>query len=428
MSTRVLTQISSEAVEVPTAQEFDELKQKVDEFPTGNASVKERPWEVVVTEGYNDNAVEAAMNEVMSDRRGNTLQKRLVLPPGDFRLTKPLIESDISNTTMLEGMTIVGQGKRVTRVFVDSVYDASDDPWKNNFITSSRRLRFFTLEGLTAVSSSANNNFAYLWSKAGGSYNQRWNIRDVEFQGPWRRVIGLDGPEDANLNSEIEMYGVETATNSEFGDAFFRSGGISGRYNQQNQFLNYWFTNCNFTLRSGNVFRFDRGGSIRVKNGSWSAAERDKHNITWFYMPVQNLNNRSATQLSVRDVRFEPKSKDHLVIDCHWGSGSVLFQDCVDLSSIQGDYSKEYNLHRYHGAKPWGFGIGPVVSYERHQGAGYHSWNGSKQERGNFHYKQCYFFNGTSGQKIAGTKALRWTDGAPKYKFEMCDNVDDIAG
>lgn len=435
------------SVSVPTYDEFTAIAETVTELnadlTTAEAdiaglksrppiSVKERPWEeVVVSGGYNDAAVQASMDTVMAAKAGTVIQKTLVLPPGDFHLTKPLLTSDSSNKEMLQGLRIVGQGKRVTNLYWDNAATSASDPMQNNFIQAVRRLRFFNMSGFSAYSSNLNNNFAYLYSDTAGGYNQAWNISDAEFSGSWNRVFGLDGGSTANLNSEFHLDGIFTATNSVFQDAFFRSGGISGTYNQQNQFMNYWITNSGLTLSKGTVFRFDRGGSIRVQNGSYSAASPTSGPITWFYMPVGDYNNRAATQLSVRDVKFEPKAANHKVIDCAWGSGTVTFEDCNDGGSIQNAAGIEYNLHRYVGQNPWGFGgTAPVVRYRSCFLAGYHLYEGADMARGNIVYDGSYFFRGVNGDRanaVQGTSTvLRWTKGTPKYRFQDCDNIDNL--
>ncbi|NJQ00579.1 hypothetical protein [Streptomyces zingiberis] len=393
-------------VYVPTADEFNALSARV--------TAVERPWEIVVTEGFNSDAVDAAMARALGDRRGTAAKYTVILPPGEYHLTRPLIPA--STTGQLDGLSIRGYGKRTT--FVN--WDASG----GTLISAIKLLRFFTISGMTVASTNAANSFAYLWSTTPGTYNEGWTVSDMEFQGPWVRVFGLDGDATANLNSEFIFDNVYTATNSVFSDAFFRSGGISGTYNAQNQFVNYWVRDCCLTLSSGTVFRFDRGGSIRVSRGSWSAASGSSGPITWFSMPLTNPNNRAATQLSVRGVRFEPKAANHLVIDCNWASGSVTFADCSDLASAQNDAARSWNLHRYSGADFWGIGGSmPTVRYRQHQGVGYHLYSGPAVTRGNITYDGCYFWRGTSGQATTATEALRWTSGAPRYRFTDCDNV-----
>lgn len=391
---------------------------RVSGLESGTAAVN-RPWEVVVTGGHNDAAVAAAMTSVLSDRIGNAVQKRLILPPGEYHLTRPVLTDPSSNTSQLEGLTIEGQGKRTTKVF----WDAAGLP----MINAIRRLRFFTISGMTVQSSNPANSFVYALSDTSG-YNEAWRMRDLEFSGSWLRVFGLDGGSTANLNSEFVLEDVFTSPNSVFTDAFFRCGGISGTYNQQNQFLNYWIKDCCLTLASGNVFRFDKGGAIHVQNGSWSAASPTSGAITWFNMPVSNSNNRSACQLSVDGVRFEPKAANHRIISCAWGTGSVEFSNCCDLSSLQNTSSYDYSLHQYTGQNPWGFGgTLPSVRYTNHQGAGYHQYDGPAVSRGGIAYQGCYFYRGVNGDVANAASGsypvLRWSAGAPRYAFQNCDNV-----
>lgn len=384
-----------------------------------STSAVNRPWEIVVSGGHNDAAVSAAVSAVLSGKIGNAVQKKLVFPPGEFHLSQPVITDAASNTAQLEGLTIEGQGKRTTKIF-----------WENAgapLINAIRRLRFFKVSGMTVSSTSLLNSFVYALSDTSG-YNEAWRISDMEFSGSWLRVFGLDGGSTANLNSEFVLDSVFTSTNSVFDDAFFRCGGISGTFNQQNQFLNYWVRDCCLTLSKGNVFRFDKGGSIHVQNGSWSAANATSGAITWFYMPVSNSNNRSACQLSVDSVRFEPKAANHQVIKNSWGTGSVEFSNCCDLSSLQNTASPEYPLHQYTGQNPWGFGgTLPSVRYVNHQGAGYHQYDGAAVKRGGIVYEGSYFFRGVNGDlanAVAGASpVLRWSSGAPRYSFSHCDNI-----
>jgi hypothetical protein len=388
-----------------------------------SAVVNPRPWEVVVSEGRNDAAVAAAMKLV--DRPGGgPARGKLVFPDGDFHLTKPIIDSPPGNTKTLEGLTVEGRGKRVTTIHWDARGRTA--------IQAIKRLRFFTLRGLSVVSPDPANTFCYAFSDvAGGGFNQRWLWEDVEFRGRWLRVLALDGDADANLNSEMTFNRVETATDSDFAAAFLECGAIDGKAdNQEHQFLNYWFRDCNLTLKAGTALRFNRGGSVSVENGSWSAVGKDG-NITWFHMPNPAYNNRSSAQLAVRRVRFEPKGPGHRVIDCGWGTGSVVFEDCCDLSSVQNTDSYGYNLHRYAGGRPWGSGEMPAVYYVRHQGAGYHLYEGDPVKGGGFVYEGSYFYRGNSGQQAPAVSgdgaALRWAKGAPRYAFQHCHNVAPTA-
>lgn len=398
---------------------------KGDPGPAG-VSVVERPWErVVVTGGSNDTAVQAAMAEVLASApaTGGPVRKTLVFPAGDFHLTKPLLTGRAGDTVQLQGLSITGQGMRSTSVYWDNPAADSTDPLANNLITAVRRLRYATVGGFTVVSSSPKNRFAYLLGDTQG-YNQGWKLYDLEFSGPWDRVFGIDGGSTANLNSEMAFDRIFTATNSTFRDAFFRSGGISGTFNQQNQFLNYWFRNCCFTLSAGTVIRLDKGGNVRVDNGSWSAASA-ANLITWFSMPNASSNNRAAMNLAVRGVKFEPKSGDHKIIDCSWSSGAVTFEGCSDHGSVQNTASPAYNLHRYSGATVWGQGCAPTVRYSSCSLAGFHQYDGPDVTQGVFVYDGCYVYRGDGGQGTTSMDMLRASSGKPLYRFTNCVNVPE---
>lgn len=382
---------------------------------------------VIVVNGFNDAAVAAAFSKLTYT--GNVVNEEIYFPRGTYNLSNSIFYTPDGNTRMLEGLTIRGAGKRRTKV---NFSGTSGNP----LFRAIKALRFFRLEGFSFYSTSLNNTFCYGFSDvAGGGYNQRWTIEDVEWHGKWKHIFALDGDEDANLNSEMSFIRCETSTTAEFGEAFFELGAIDGvADNQENQFLNYFFYDCNLTLLTGTVFRINKGGSIRVINGSWSAASKTGGPITWFHMPRTNYNNRSAAQLSIQGVRFEPKAAEHVVLDCGWNTGTVSFTDCIDLSSSQNDASKAYTLYRVTGGSPWGKGEMPIITFTRHQGVGYHSYDGpAVNGGGGFIYEGSYFFRGTGGQRALPTQeqgadsVLRWTSGKPQFAFEKNHNVDSLA-
>jgi hypothetical protein len=251
----------------------DDLTGRVAALERAAAPSGSRPWEIVV-QGYTDADVQAAVALALSGRIGNAVQRKVVFPPGVYNLTQPVIDSATDNHTMIEGLVLEGMGFRST---VINWNPATPGP----MIRAYRRLRFFRMEGFTVSSSNAGNEFAYLVSDTSGGYNQAWTFRHMEWQGSWLRVVGLDGGSTANLNSEMLFDRCSTASNSVYADAFFRSGGISGTFNQQNQFLNYTIRDCFMTVKSGTVWRFDKGGSITVQGGSWSCANSTDGPTTW---------------------------------------------------------------------------------------------------------------------------------------------------
>lgn len=387
---------------------------------------------VIRVNGFNDAAVAAAFAQLTY--QGNCPDQEIYFPAGTYNLSQSIFTTPDGNTRTLEGLTIRGAGKRRTKV------NFSGGP-NVPVIRAIKALRFFKLEGFSFYSTDITQTFCYAFSNvAGGGYNQRWTLQDIEWNGSWKNVFALDGPADANLNSEMSFIRCETSTSSKFGSAFFEVGAIDGvADNQENQFLNYFFYDCNFTLASGTVFLINKGGCIHIQNGSWSAASSTSGDILWFSMPLTNYNNRSADVLSVRGVRFEPKGANQRILDCGWNTGVVSFTDCVDLSSVQNDASKAYSFYRVTGGSPWGKGEMPIVMFTRHQGAGFHTYDGPPVTGGGgFIYEGCYFFRGVSGQRALPTltqgadNVLRWSTatgkGAPKFSFQNNANVDSVGG
>lgn len=382
-----------------------------------------QPWEVVVA-GNTNTDVQNAMNEVLNSVSGGVVRKELVFPPGDYRLTQPLHTTQPDNSTMLHGFTVRGAGKRRTRLYWDN-------PGADPFITAYRRFRFLSMSGMTVTSTNAANEFVYAFSDTSypGRYNQAWRLDDLEFTGPWKRVWGLDGDKDSNLNSEMRFTSIFTATDTVFSDGFFVSG-ISlnpedgKHYPAQNQFLNYWFDGCVLNIKSGTMFKLNRGGSLTVENSSCSAVSGSYGPVTYFHMPNQGSNNPVVNRLSCRHVYFEPKAANHKVIDCSWAGGTVSFSDCCDEGPLQDVAGQEgFAVHRYVGAPIWNSGaVGPSVQYVRHVGAGHVLYEGPTQGRGGFFFEGGNWFRGPTGQSAnqvqpATSPVLRWSNGAPRYSF-----------
>lgn len=396
----------------------------------GGGGQLERPWEVVVA-GTSDADVQAAIAEVLASVSGTVFRKTLIFPPGDYHLTTPLLTSLSTNPTMLLGLSIQGAGKRATRIYWDNAGVAP-------FMTLYRRLRYFTMSGMTVTSSNANNEFIYSWSDTDfpGNYNQAWRFFDMEFTGSWKRVFGLDGDANANLNSEMKFSSIFTSIDCVFSDGFFVSGvGLQGTFNAQNQFLNYWWSDCTLNIKSGTMFKLNKGGSLTLENSSCSAVDPSNGPVTYFHMPNQGSNNPVVNRLSCRHVYFEPKRSDHKIIDCSWAGGTVSFESCCDEGPLQDDPNQAgYVLHRYVGANIWSFGaVGPSVRYVNHVGAGCIQYEGPTQGRGGIVIEGGNWYRGPTGQPVNATQlqgtdpVLKWLTGAPRYAFRNGYNYTPTA-
>lgn len=384
--------------------------------------VLERPWEIVVA-STSQADVTAAFNAALSARVGNAVQKRVIFPPGVYNLTVPFPTDTIGPAGQRENFVIEGAGRSTTTIN----WNNATDP----LITASAvRYRWMAIKGMTIASQNAANVFAYLFSQQTGGYNQAWLFEDLHFTGAWTRGIGLDGGTAGNLNSEFTLNRVFTAPSSTWSDAFFVCGMTNN--STENQFLNYWIRDCCLSLTSGTLFRFNRGGSVRVQNGSWSA-QSSANTITFFSYPSIQNNNADRNQLLIEGVRFEPKGTAHTVLDCHMGDGSVTFISCSDSGSTQNTGSYTHNRYKITAGNGLGEWAAPVVRFQDCEMGGYVLWTSlGDQQRGGFIFDGCKWYRGDSNEKAdeiqGGTNPiLQWASThVPNYDFVHGFNYDDL--
>ena len=368
------------------------------------------------------------------------VRAEVVFPPGTYRVTQNdvLMSASDGNDKGVYGLKIRGFGKDVTKILFQPTTVSATDPFVGNLFSAYKRARYFHISDMTFESGGTNAAqaccFYFFGDGQGNNMNQGNVFERLNFRGNWKRCFGFDGDVDANLNSEMTFRNISGHT-ATYTDAFFRVGGISGTYNQQNQFLNYWFYDSHFILGGGTLFRFDKGGAANFINGSWSASSNTSPAMTFISMPTTNYNNTSAAQFRFTNIRFEPKATNHRIIDCNLQMGSVTFESCVDLSALQTSASYNYPLHRYTGGTPWGgVTIHPTVRYINCHLTGYHSYEGpaAAANRGWFIYEACYFYRGNNGEMCNATQlqgttaALRWTSGDPRYTFRNCWNITNL--
>lgn len=384
--------------------------------------VLERPWEIVVA-STSQADVTAAFNTALASRTGNAVTKRVIFPPGVYNLTVPFPTDTIGASGQRETFVIEGAGRTATTI-----------NWNNAsqpLITAANvRYRWMQIKGMTIASQNPANVFAYLFSQQTGGFNQAWLFEDLHFTGAWTRGIGLDGGTAANLNSEMTLNRVFTAASSTWSDAFFVCGMTNN--STENQFLNYWIRDCCLSLTSGTLFRFNRGGSVRVQNGSWSAGGA-ANTIVFFSYPSAQNNNADRNQLLVEGVRFEPKAATHTILDCHMGDGSVTFISCSDSGSTQNTGSITHNRYAVTATNALGEFAAPVVRFQDCEMGGFVLWTSlGNQQRGGFIFDGCKFYRGDSNEKAdeiqGGTDPiLQWASShVPNYDFVHGFNYDDV--
>lgn len=281
-------------------------------------------------------AVVAARDAVFASRNGNGwLTHHLYFPAGVYRITRAdaLLPRGVPGEK-INGYTIEGQGKRSSELLFDAPAGNAGDRYSGNLLTAHGRVRQLRVREISFRSARAGLNWMYCWSSVtGGQTNQDFAFDDVEWRGPWNRVIGLDGDDKSNLNSEWSFNRCHLANDVVLGDAFLHSG-MSPTYSQQDQFLNFWFRDCKFEYRSGTLLRFARGGYINVYGGSWIQCNDDPNVASVFFDLPPGPHNNTVKTLLVSGVRFELRSRASKLMDCGWDArnASLSFIACTDAA------------------------------------------------------------------------------------------------
>jgi hypothetical protein len=298
----------------------------------------------------------------LQDHTGRTV---IDIPPGKFLITEPgaLLAGD-SPGNAANGLRFRGSGLRISEIVFaprtakDAFLCRNDDMWQN-----------IAFEGLRFTSGTPGASFFSSYS-TGGAANYRFT--ECEWMGEWEYGLALDG---SNTNSEMRW---ETCrVGGAYRKAFLYSG-LSKRSpepEQQDQFLNYWFTDMNVTYEWGNFLEFPYGGSITCRNGSYIITGRRPtphpeygYESAFFRVPrAQHFS--SVQRFHAEDIRFELRDPDVVVIDCEWGSGTVHFNDCDDTANAFKSFAPALKSHRYNlGPR------GPLVRYDSCQLTGAHRY------------------------------------------------------
>ncbi|CAN7326325.1 glycosyl hydrolase family 28-related protein [Knoellia sp. LjRoot47] len=404
------------------------------------------PWFVdvrahgAVGDGRTDDtmAIRRAVSAVLAGRRDDVVSHALFFPPGTYRVTRPdtlMWSPTRGRSDPVFGLSILGCGPRVSEILYDRTAARVEDPRAGNLLTAAVRLRYLKVAELSFRSENPGNRFAYFWSRDGEDdrlrypaygtgQNQNISFERVEWRGTWDRVIGIDGDQQANNNSEWMFDGCSTSVDFTVTDAMLRVGITSPANNaQQNQFLNFMLLNCHMALRKGTMLRFDRGGSINILGGSWSMASKDIGPCTAIHLPRRN-GDPSVARLLVQGVRFEPKAANHRIIDCAWENGSVTFDSCSDVASLQNPSAAGYALHVY---RTTGGNRLPLVRYRDCALAGSHVVAaGARPAAGG---RMIYEGTRLLHHRVAyGPKGfLRSTPTPTRYAFRDCIDIHDTA-
>ncbi|MEU2453890.1 hypothetical protein ABZ605_27905 [Streptomyces sp. NPDC012765] len=292
------------------------------------------------------------------------------LGPGPYILSKPWM---VPTPGRAQGLVVRGIGKR-----------SSEIVWTGEgpLLTNRDRWMGVRWENLSFRSTNAKGSFLY--SSSTGA-NQDWHFTSCEWRGTWAYGIGLDGPETSNTNSEWRFSGCHI--NGSYTTAFLWSG-MTPASKQQDQFLNFWITDCKVEYDSGDAFRFDRGGHVTVTGGSFiiKGVRPDGAPSRFFNLPIVGHYD-SVQHLNVRGVRFELRHATDQVIFSKWSGGHISFSDCSDTALGFQAHSKTLIAHDYDLTA----GGGPQVRYTQCDLVGQHRFRvgSASTGRASVVYDQC---------------------------------------
>ncbi|WP_267883334.1 glycosyl hydrolase family 28-related protein [Streptomyces sp. NRRL S-1022] len=286
------------------------------------------------------------------------------IPAGEFLITRPLaLLNGTAPPRPASGLRFSGAGKRMTSLVFrpgtgpGSYLCRNQDVWSN---LSFERMQF----------RSATPGASFFDSYSTGQA-QDYRFSECEWRGEWEYGLVLSG---TDTNSEMRWEACRVG--GRYRRAFLYSGLTRNgqqKPNDQDQFLNYWFTDMKVEYEWGNFLEFPYGGSVACRGGSYIITDKRPQSTpeygttsTFFRFPVSRHHD-SVQRFHAQDIRFEVRDPDVVVIDCAWNSGTVHFDDCDDTGLAFKDFSAEVRPHRYTVGPR-----GPLIRYDSCQLVGRH--------------------------------------------------------
>ncbi|WP_237331083.1 glycoside hydrolase family 55 protein [Streptomyces mexicanus] len=286
------------------------------------------------------------------------------IPAGEFLITRPhALLNGVAPPRPASGLRFSGAGRRMTSLVFrpatgpDSCLCRNEDVWSN---LSFERMQF-----------RSDTPGASFFDSYSTGQAQDYRFFECEWMGEWEYGLVLSG---TDTNSEMRWEACRVG--GRYRKAFLYSGRTrQGQQapNDQDQFLNYWFTDMKVEYEWGNFLEFPYGGSIACRGGSYIITGRRPESTpeygttsTFFRFPV-GRHHDSVQRFHAQDIRFEVRNPDAVVIDCVWNSGTVHFSDCDDTGLAFKDFSADVRPHRYTVGPR-----GPLIRYDSCQLVGHH--------------------------------------------------------
>lgn len=311
-------------------------------------------------------AFEVAYSYAAARVSGGVGRVVIEIPAGEYLITRPhALLNGVAPPRPASGLRFSGAGRRMTSLVFrpdsgpGSFLCRNQDVWSN---LSFERLQF----------RSATPGASFFDSYSTGQA-QDYRFSECEWMGEWEYGLALSG---TDTNSEMRWEACRVG--GRYRRAFLYSGLTrEGQQdpNDQDQFLNYWFTDMKVEYEWGNFLEFPYGGSIACRGGSYIITDRRPQSTpeygttsTFFRFPVARHHD-SVQRFHAQDIRFEVRNPDVVVIDCVWNSGTVHFSDCDDTAFAYRDFSADVRPHRYTVGPR-----GPLVRYDSCQLVGRHEY------------------------------------------------------
>lgn len=255
------------------------------------------------------------------------------IPRGQYRIT----EEDafmLTPAARTQGLTLSGDGEKLTRVFFDPPTVTGDMYlWRNADLAGdfggylTVRVRDMTFDFKSS------NSVSFMLSSSEGGV-QDYRFDNVTFL-RYKYGLRLQG---SNNNSEMvfhtcAMHGATTT--------FLYS-------ETSDQFLNYDFFSTRFEPDYGNLIRFTKGGEVNVYGGSFiMTGAVPSVSAGTFFLIDSTSNFNGVCRFHCEGVRFEMRHANNRIIDSTWDIGTISFDTCDMTSHMDATYASTFTTARF---------------------------------------------------------------------------------
>lgn len=362
------------------------------------------------------NAYTKAVNSIVSYQSANWANAGFRLGPGThyWNVTNALmVASPPSNNTY--GINIQGAGGRNT-TRIDYNPSVSGPMFTNAFWLGCN-FSDITFWGHDAASS-------FFAATEGTAPNG--NIQDTTFErckwsGNWNHIFSLTG---TNNNSEWKI--TNCSVNATLAGSWLFSPAVGA--GGSDQFLNFWFTNCQFNAPSGSWVNLGSGGHVKIINCDESGWLPTTPTYLFNFPGTAHAHGVCSFKL---ELRMQMGNANCLLINCAWNQGNVHFNLLDQSPALDSGYPATNLVAVFN----YNQTAGPDIMFSNCQLAGMHSYltgtsnchNQAGAVYDNFTFLQnpdpqsFISWNGVTNGGDGGSN----TGGAPRLEFRHSKNLND---